>query len=398
MSKQKRVLMLATSHNDLRSIKALKQMGFYVIATGGRKGLVGEQFVDEYFQMDYSQKEDILKFAETQNIDHICACCNDFGVMTASYVAEKLGLSGHDSYENTLILHRKDMFKKFARENDIFTPIAEYFSDENLALDYIKAAKYPIIVKASDLSAGNGVSQAENKEQAVMAVKNAFAKSRIKKIVIEPFINGSQHGFCTFLINKKVAAICSNNEYSFINPYRVEIDIYPADNYEEVKSFLIEQIEKIANILNLKDGIFHLQYIMKDGKPHIIECMRRTLGNMYGVPAEKLTGIDWDYWQMAVYCGLDLSNFPKNTEQRNFCAYKTIMAKQNGYVKDIIIPEDINKFVYDIHFLWKPENPITDYMSEPLGFLFMEFPDVETMKNVLLDRYDEIYLKYQNKV
>jgi biotin carboxylase len=392
---EKRVLILNTSHNDLYSIKALKKMGFYVIATGGKKGLIGEQFVDEYFQMDYSEKEEILKFAETKSIDYICACCNDFGVMTASFVAEKLGLSGHDSYENTLILHHKDMFKNFAKENNIFTPPAEYFSSENTALDYIEIAEFPIIVKPTDLSAGNGVSQAENKEQAVIAIKNAFAKSRVKKIIIEPFIEGSQHGFCTFLINKKVTAVCSNNEYSFVNPYRIEIDTYPADNFDEVKDFLIGQIEKMADILNLKDGIFHLQYRMKDDKPYIIECMRRTLGNMYGVPAKKLTGIDWDYWQMAVYCGLDLSVFPKNTEQGKFCAYKTIMAKQNGYVKSIIIPKDIEKFVHDTHFLWKPENPIEDYMSEPLGFLFMEFPNMETMKNVLLNRYDEISLEYQ---
>jgi hypothetical protein len=71
------------------------------------------------------------------------------------------------------------------------------------------------------------------------------------------------------------------------------------------------------------------------------------------------------------------------------------MAKQNGYVKNIIIPKDIDKFVYDTFFLWKPENPVADYMSEPLGFLFMEFPDMKTMKNVLLDRYDEISLEYQ---
>jgi biotin carboxylase len=371
-------------------------MGFYVIATGGRSGLVGEQFVDEYFQIDYSQKEEILKFAETQNIDHICACCNDFGVMTASFVAEKLGLCGHDSYDNALILHRKDMFKKFAKENGIFTPAAEYFSDENAAFDYIEAAQYPIIAKATDLSAGNGILRAENKEQAVIAVKNAFEKSRVKKIVIEPFINGSQHGFCAFLLNKKVAAVCSNNEYSFVNPYRVEIDTYPADNFDDVKEFLVGQIEKMAELLSLKDGIFHLQYRMKDGKPHIIECMRRTLGNMYGVPAEKLTGINWDYWQMAVYCGLDLSDFPRSSKQENFCAYKTIMAKQNGYVKEVIIPEDINKFVYDTHFLWRPENPITDYMREPLGFLFMEFPDRKTMENILLERYDEVYLEYQH--
>ncbi|MCL2074843.1 MAG: hypothetical protein FWH15_00105 [Betaproteobacteria bacterium] len=388
----KHALMLATSHNDLRAIKALKQMGFHVVATGGKSGLVGEQFVDEYFQIDYSEKEEVLKFAETQNIDHICACCNDFGVITASFVAEKLGLSGHDSYENTLILHRKDMFKKFAKEHDIFTPYAECFADENSALNYIEAVQYPVIVKPSDLSAGNGISRADSKEQAVIAIRNALGKSRIKKIVIEPFIDGSQHGFCTFLINKKVVAVCSNNEYSFVNPYRVEIDTFPADNFDEVKDFLIGQIEKMAAILNLKDGIFHLQYRMQDNKPYIMECMRRTIGNMYGTPAEKHTGINWDYWQMAVYCGLDLSGFPKNSRQTNFCAYKTIMAKQNGYVKEIIVPEDINRFVHDTHFLWKPENPVQNHMSEPLGFLFMAFPNMETMKNVLLDRYDAICL------
>lgn len=392
---QKKVLILNTSHNDLRLILALKKTGNYVVSVGNQPGLVGEKYVDKYIRLDYSDKEKVLELAKKLKIDAICSCCNDFGVITAAYIAEQMGLPGYDTYENTLIMHHKDRFKSFSKKHDIQTPNAEYFSVEEDAINWLENTEYPIIVKPTDLSAGNGISRADIYEEAVIAIKKAFSCSRVKKIVIEPFIHGSQHGFCTFLINKKVVAVCSNNEYSFINPYRIEIDTYPADNINSVKDFLIGQIEKISEILNLNDGIFHLQYRMKDDKPYIIECMRRTLGNMYGVPAEKHTGIDWDYWQMAVYCGLNLSCFPKNSNINKFSAYKTIMAKQNGFVKKIVVPEDINKFVYDTHFLWKPEIPIANYMSEPLGFLFMEFPDMETMKNTLLDRYNDIYLEYQ---
>ena len=112
----KKVLILNTSHNDLRLILALKEMGFYVVSIGNRPGLVGEKYVNQYIQMDYSCKEEVLALSRKLNIDAICACCNDIGVITAAYVAEEMGLPGHDSYENTLIMHHKDRFKKFARD------------------------------------------------------------------------------------------------------------------------------------------------------------------------------------------------------------------------------------------------------------------------------------------
>ena len=394
---QKRVLILNTSHNDLRLILALKKLGYYVIATGNQPGLIGEKYADEYIRSDYSDREGILEISRKIKIDAICACCNDFGVITAAYVAEKMNLPGHDTYENALIIHHKDRFKQFAQKHGIQTPHAEYFSTEAEAIDWLKNVEYPIIVKSADLSAGNGVSRADVYEEAAEAIRKAFYCSRTKKVVIEPFIEGSQHGFCTFLINKKVVAICSNNEYSFINPYRVEIDTYPSDNLDEVKGFLIEQIEKMSNILNLKDGIFHLQYRMKDGKPYIIECMRRTLGNMYGVPAERLTGINWDYWEAKAHCGLYCSDFPFNVEEKGFYAYRAIMSNENGIIKKVVIPESFSKYLFDECMIWGPNKPIKNYMSEPLGFLFFKFDSKKEMNHIMLDRYDDIYVELENK-
>jgi len=392
---QKRVLILNTSHNDLRLILALKELGYYVIATGNQPGLIGEKFVNEYIRMDYSDKEKALELSEKLKIDAICACCNDFGVITAAYVAEKMGLPGHDTYENVLIMHHKDRFKQFAREHGIQAPHAEYFSTEAEAAAWLGNAEYPVIVKSADLSAGNGVSRADTYKESVEAIKKAFYCSRIKRIVIEPFIEGSQHACCTFLINRKVAAYCTNNEYSFVNPYRVEIDTYPAKNFESVKEILLGEAEKMASLLNLKDGIFHMQYRVKEGKPYIIEAMRRVLGNLYMIPAEKLTGINWDYWEARTHCGLDCSDFPANIKQKGFYAYRAIMSKENGTVKKIVIPALFSKYIFDECMLWQPDKPIRNYMSEPLGFLFFQFDSEKEMNDIMLNQYDDIYVELE---
>lgn len=390
---RKKALLLCASHNDLGLIRALKKLGYYILVTGNIPGLPGEKYADQYIQADYSDKELILKIAKENEIDAICQCCNDFGVYTAAYVAEKLGLPGYDSYETTLTLHNKDRFKEFAMEHGIQTPRAYGFQEKEEALEWAKTAEYPLIVKPTDCSAGNGVQKIAAKEDAIEAIEGAFAKSREGRIVLERFVTGTQHGFCTFLQNQKVIAYCSNNEYSIINPYRVEIDTYPADNCEKVSAFLVTQIEKIASILKLKDGIFHLQYIMDGDKPEIIEVMRRVLGNMYSVPANMLNGIDWDYWEVRAKCGLKCDDFPQKVRQEGYFAYKTVLAEKNGIIEDIRIPHKYQKYLVDEFFLKKTGDIIENYTTQPIGFMFFMFSSSEEMKRVLIDQYENGIVK-----
>lgn len=388
---QNRVLILNASHNDERMIRALKELNFYVISTGNAPNLQGHKMCDEYVQADYSDMEKILEISKKYDIDRICACCNDFGVKTAAYVAEKMGLPGYDSYEITLTLHDKDRFKMFCREYNISSPLAERFLDEKTAKNYVKTAKYPIIVKAVDLSAGNGIRKAINMQEAVEAIDNAFACSRIKRIIIEPYLEGSQHGFCAFLIGKKVRAYCSNNEYSIVNPYRVEIDMFPADDERYNAEILISEIERIANILNLCDGIFHLQYITDEkGTPHILECMRRIPGGLYTIPAESVSGINWDYWEVRAKCTDGLEDFPTYEHyNKGYFAYKCLMAHKDGIIKKIIVSDDIIKHRYDEWMLSSVGAKIDNYRSFPIGYIFSSYGSYEEMKKILIDNYED---------
>lgn len=391
----KRVLLLNASHNDERLLLALKKLGCYVITTGNRPELIGHKMADEYVYGNYTDNEAMLQLAIEKKVDAVCPCCNDFGVKVASYISEKLGFPGQDTYENTLIIHDKDRFKKFAAElGGINTPLAMDFSSEADALAWAETAdNFPLIIKPVDLSAGNGIKRADNPEELRVNIKNAFATSREKRVVVEPFITGTQHGFCTYLVNQKVVAVCSNNEDSFINPYRVEVDSYPADHVELVQEDLIRQIERMAQALQLTDGIFHLQYIFCDGKAHILECMRRVLGNLYSVPAEGLgDGFDWDYWEVKARCGFGVEDFPKEVPQKGFWAYRALIARENGIFAAVEVDEDIRPYIYREWMLQEPGHVITNHMSDPMGFLFMKFDTQEQMHHIMIDRYEGIQI------
>lgn len=383
----KKALLLCSTHNDLGLIRALRKLGYYICVTGNRPGLPGQRWCDKFIEADYSDKDLILSIAKEEHIDAVVQCCNDFGVYTATYVAEQLGLPGYDSYETCLTLHNKDLFKAFCKKYEILSPVSEGFCQFEEAVSYLRAAKYPIIIKPTDCSAGNGISKAANFDEAMSALPLAFQKSKVGRIVVEPFIEGTQHGFCTFLKGQKVVDICSNNEYSIINPYRVEIDTYPASNFTKVKDVLVEQIEKIASILNLKDGIFHLQYIYDGERPMIIEVMRRILGNMYHVPGNLVTGMDWEYWETRARCGLSLEGMPVNQEQEGCFAYKAIVSERNGVFNHVNVPQEYDKYIIGKYWLRDSGYVIENYKSDPLGFLFFMFPSEKEMLDCLIEHY-----------
>ena len=84
--------------------------------------------------------------------------------------------------------------KDFMKNYGVKTSEYAVFEDSKLALDYLKAAEYPIVIKADGLAAGKGVIIANDKKEAEDAVKQLMVldifKGSGKKIVIEEFLEG----------------------------------------------------------------------------------------------------------------------------------------------------------------------------------------------------------------
>ncbi|MCR5609671.1 MAG: ATP-grasp domain-containing protein [Lachnospiraceae bacterium] len=385
----KKLLILNGSHSDIPLIRAGKKQGYYVITSGNREDLIGHSYADEYIYGDFSNPEGMLQIFKDKKIDAICSCCNDFGAITASYMCENLGLPGHDSYSNTLIIHHKDKFKQFSMKYDIPTPRANSYTNLEKALadiEYYKD-KYPLIVKPIDMTGGKGVSKILDNKGYESSIRFAFEKSFSKGIVIEQFLTGTQHSFSTFLVNGKVVAYYSDNEYSFASPYLVSTSCGPATKVNLVKDELITIAEKIAGILKLKNGVFHYQYILCENKPYIIEITRRCSGDMYPIPVERSTGIPWAEWIVKAECGMSCNDFPRFMNQKKLGGRHCLISDKNGIIKNIYISEKIRKNIY-ADFRWSKEGDvIQNHLVDKIGVIFLEFENedemIEKSENIL---------------
>jgi biotin carboxylase len=373
-----KILIAGGGYADIPLILSAKKLGFHVISSGNRPDELGHLHSDEYHPADFSDPEAILSLAKRLNVSAISPCCNDFSALSAAYAAEKLSLPGHDPFKISQIIHHKDLYRQFAIIHGIPTPKALGFTNQKDALAGVESIPFPAIVKPVDLTGGKGMTTITNMAQAKNAIEKAFAISRTKRIVIEEFIAGSRHGFSAFLVNGRVSFFFSDNEHYFLNPYMVSAASVPSIAPPVVEKKLCAASEKIASLLSLKTGIFHIQYILRGEEPIIIEICRRAPGDLYIKLVEYATGVDYPAWIVKASAGLDCSGLA-HSEPKGFYTRHCVMASRTGKLKDVVFDPSLDNMIVDKMMWWKPGDPVTDILTAKFGIVFIKFNSQDEM-------------------
>ncbi|MCU7866546.1 MAG: ATP-grasp domain-containing protein [Candidatus Thiodiazotropha sp. (ex Lucinoma borealis)] len=370
--RQKRLLIVGGGYADIPLIVAAKKLGYYVITSGNLADDMGHQFSDKYCFADFSNPDAILEVGASMRVDAICPCANDFSAISSAYAAEELGLAGHDSFETCKLIHHKDAYRQFALDNQIPTPKAMGFSDLDSAFEALKQLNYPLIIKPVDLTGGKGISRVVNSSEARAGLIKAFSLSKIKRVVVEEFIEGSRHGFSALLQDGRVVFHFMDNEYYYLNPYLVSGASTPADVSDVVTNELIQQTERIASLLALVNGIFHVQYVLADNQPIIIEICRRPPGDLYISLVEKATDLDYSMWIVKCFSGQDCTGIQQK-EVNGFILRHCVMADRNGLLRDIEFSPEIQSCVIDKVMWWEPGYIIDNYLNQKFGIVFLKF-------------------------
>ncbi len=394
---KKKVLILNGSFCEAPIIQKAKDMGLYVVTTGNMPSLIGHKYADEYIPADYSDCEKILQLVKDNNIEGIISCANDFGVLTAAYVAEHMGWPGHDTYNTAKLLHHKNLFKQYVYEHNIRAPHSYCAKDKEDAINYAKNADYPIIVKANDLTGGKGIRRADNYNEALDAINYSYEKSRDKHVVIEPFVIGTQHTYVSFIVDKKVVCSTSCNCYSPINPYLIQSEVLPADNIDVHEPELKSIIENMATDLDLVDGIMALQYIVKDNKPYIIETMRRAFGNQFLMLADKATGFPWEEAYIKAALGKSCTDLEITKPEYVYCGHHGIMSPHNGVIKDYEISDEINKHIFKKIEMLGPDRRINDNLNERIAYIYYTYDSKDEMVSAVKNFNNNIKITFSNE-
>jgi biotin carboxylase len=377
-SYDKKMLIAGGGYADIPLILSAKKLGYYVYTTGNRPEELGHNYSNEYIKADFSNLDEMLDLANQIKIDAVCPCCNDFSALSSSYIAENMNLPGHDKFLTTKLIHHKDSYRKFASENGIATPRAKSYTDSAEAILDIDSFLFPLIVKPVDLTGGKGVTTIRSKDETKKAINKAFDISRAKKIVIEEFLQGTRHGFSAFLRDSKVVFYFTDNEYYYLNQYLVSGASAPGDVPQNVVKILIADSEKIASILKLKTGIFHIQFIINNGEPVIIEICRRPPGDLYVKLVEISTGIDYPGYIVRAFTG-DNCDDMTHADPKGFYTRHCVMCDRTGIIKDIFIDPAIKDNIIEKFMWWNPDDSVTDIYTAKFGIVFLKFNSMDEM-------------------
>lgn len=373
------LLVAGGGYADIPLIRAGKRLGYHVVTSGNRVNDIGHQYSDEVRLADFSDADAILSLARELRIDAICAACNDFSALTAAYVAEQLGLPGHESTEVAQLIHHKDRYRDFAHKLGIPSPRAVGCEDLASVEKAILQLCFPLIIKPVDLTGGKGITRVDCREDAIQAAQKAFSISKSKRIVVEEFITGSRHGFSAILRGGRVVFYFADDESYHLSPYLVSAASTPTSCRPESLDRLVEYSETIAQTLRLVDGIFHIQFIEPEvGDPVIIEICRRAPGDLYVELVRHATGAPYSEWIVAASCGRNIPEVRHMPVRRSLTRH-CLMADREGIFAGFDFDPEIEKKIVD-RMIWAKEgDQIVDAMTHKFGIVFVEHANHEEM-------------------
>ena len=163
----------------------------------------------------------IKGFAKKNNIDYAIVTPDDPLVAGLVDALEEIKIPCFGPNKNAAIIEGSKVFaKNLMKKYKIPTAEYETFESYDKAIEYLKTAPMPTVIKADGLALGKGVIIAETKEKAFDTVKNimkdkAFGKSG-DRIVIEEFLEGVEVSILSFTDGKTIIPMISSMDHKRI--------------------------------------------------------------------------------------------------------------------------------------------------------------------------------------
>ncbi len=160
----------------------------------------------------------ITEFAVKEQIDYAVVAPDDPLVLGCVDALEEKGISCFGPKANAAIIEGSKVFsKELMKKYQIPTAAYEVFDQAEKALEYVKTAKLPVVVKADGLALGKGVLIAETREDAEAAVKSLMEDKKFGKsgdrVVVEEFLTGPEVSVLSFTDGKTVVPMISSMDH-----------------------------------------------------------------------------------------------------------------------------------------------------------------------------------------
>lgn len=303
----------------------------------------GTEIESKCININLTKNEELLKFSLDNNIDFtfvgpevplVEGIVDDFkgkGLKIFGPGIAGAKLEGSKAYS-----------KEFMKKYGVKTAAYENFNDIHKAIEYLKAAIYPLVIKADGLAAGKGVVICLNFEEAETTIR-AFMDADIfkgagKQVVIEEYLEGVEASLLCITDGEVILPFLSAKDHKRIfdgdlgpntggmgaiapNPYCDDATLQEIKDHIMKPTLIGLKEEKIdfvgiifLGVMINKDGVYLLEYNVRMGDPEtqaILPLMENDLAEL-------------------ILCALNkkLSTFKMKWSNKKCCS---IVATSEGY-------------------------------------------------------------------
>lgn len=394
----KKLMILGGARYILPVIKKAHEMGIYVITCDYLPDNIAHKYSDEYLNISIVDKEKVLEGARKAEINGIMSFACDPGVVTAAYVAEKMGLPFCGSYEAVCILQNKDRFRAFLEKNGFNVPASGGFRTIEEAIKVVDKFKFPVIVKPVDSAGSKGVSRVDNVDDLKEAAEFSLKFSIDGRFIVEEFIE--KEGFSSdsdsFSVDGKFQFISFSDQRfdeKAENPYTPSAYSWPPTMAEAAQKELKAELQRLSDLLGLKTSVYNIETrVAPDQKPYIMEVSPRGGGNRLSEMLYYATGADLIGNAIKGALGEPVSDLYQKP-YNGFLAEIILHSEKKGVFDSLWICDEIRQNVIEEDLWVKNGDEVSGFSgaNEAIGTLVLHFNNREKMDKVLNEQ--EKYLK-----
>ena len=201
-------------HAVIKKIKENREVS-EIFALPGNGGIASDAVCVDIKATDI---ENIVGFAVENKIDYAIVTPDDPLVLGCVDALEEKGIPCFGPRKNAAIIEGSKVFSKnLMKKYNIPTAEYEVFTSAKDALEYIKTAPIPTVIKADGLALGKGVIIAQTRKEAEDAVISIMEDKKFGKsgdsIVIEEFLTGPEVSVLSFTDGKTVVPMVSSMDH-----------------------------------------------------------------------------------------------------------------------------------------------------------------------------------------
>ena len=391
----KKILLLGGSHFQVPSVKAAKRLGYYAVTCDYLPDNPGHRYADEYYNVSTTDKDAVLKLAQSLGIDGIVCYASDPAAPTAAYVAEKMGLPGQPSHAVD-ILANKDMFRAFLSQNGFRVPFARgYEAEAEARLDWERFQK-PVMVKPVDSSGSKGVTKISRVDELSNAVRYALGFSRSKRFIVEEYLEkfGYQIAGDGFSVDGRLAFRSFANEHFNLasgNPFVPVGESWPYNMPERVHRKIHDEIQRALVLLGMKTGAYNFDVrIDAEINVFLMEIGPRNGGNLIPQVTQYATGVDMVEYTIQAAMGLDCSSLAMKPVQGFWSSYM-VHSKKPGILRSVVFSEAFrNNHLVEFEMMAGVGEKVDAFNGSngTLGTMILKFASMDEMLH-MMDHMDD---------